>query len=185
MERTKGVGTLFPRQLLWCAEQLANTGARFVLAESCTGGMAAAAVTQVPGISQSFCGSLVAYREVSKTAWIGVPEALIAAETAVSQRVAEAMARGALERAIEAQWSAAVTGHLGPDAPPTLDGLIFTAVANRLDGSVRVVASRGVRLASHSRGDRQLEAATVLLSDLWAAISACRTFPTGGTASGG
>ena len=52
------------------AQALFRSGAQLVLAESCTGGMAAAALTQNPGISKNFCGSAVVYQSETKTAWL-------------------------------------------------------------------------------------------------------------------
>lgn len=111
---------------------------RVVFAESCTAGLAAAALASVPGISQCLCGSLVTYREASKAAWLGVDAKLIAEFTAVSRQVTAAMARGALQRTIEADWAAAVTGHLGPGAPTEADGRVYVAVARRVTGASRL-----------------------------------------------
>ncbi|MFN5709027.1 MAG: CinA family protein, partial [Planctomycetota bacterium] len=90
---------------------LLQHGQRVVFAESCTAGLVAASLAIVPGISRCLCGSLVTYREASKTAWLGVDAQLIAAFTAVSPEVTAQMASAALQRTIEADWAAAVTGH--------------------------------------------------------------------------
>lgn len=86
----------------------------FCFAESCTGGLASARVTRVPGISHVFKGSVVAYANSVKTDLLGVPAALITSKGAVSQEVAEGMARGARQR-LQCDWSVAMTGIAGPD----------------------------------------------------------------------
>ena len=82
-------------------------------AESCTGGMIAAACTDLPGSSQWFERGFVTYSNAAKTQMLGVPAALIEQEGAVSEAVARAMADGALARS-QAQVSLAVTGVAGP-----------------------------------------------------------------------
>ena len=82
-------------------------------AESCTGGLIAAACTDMAGASDWFDRGFVTYSNAAKTALLGVPEALIAAHGAVSEQVACAMAQGALAQA-PVQLSVAVTGIAGP-----------------------------------------------------------------------
>ena len=82
-------------------------------AESCTGGLIAAACTDMAGASDWFDRGFVTYSNAAKTALLGVPEALIATHGAVSEQVACAMAQGALARA-PVQLSVAVTGIAGP-----------------------------------------------------------------------
>jgi PncC family amidohydrolase len=117
------------------ASRLRATGRRLVLAESCTGGLAAATLARIPGISEFFCGSAVVYRNATKAAWLGVPAEQLEdpAIGPVSSRTAEDMARGVLARTSEADLAAAVTGHLGPEAPDGLDGEIFLATADRAE----------------------------------------------------
>ena len=86
---------------------------RVATAESCTGGLIAAALTAIPGSSDVVDRGFVTYSNAAKTALVGVPEALIAAHGAVSEPVARAMAEGALDRA-EAEIAVAVTGVAGP-----------------------------------------------------------------------
>lgn len=82
-------------------------------AESCTGGMIAAACTDLAGSSQWFERGFVTYSNASKTEMLGVAAQLIATEGAVSEAVARAMAQGAAERA-HTQAAVAVTGVAGP-----------------------------------------------------------------------
>jgi nicotinamide-nucleotide amidase len=90
-------------------------GERLVAAESCTGGLLAAACTSVAGASDWFERGWVVYSNAAKTELLGVPAALIAAHGAVSDEVARALAEGALVHAGgRAQWAVAVTGIAGP-----------------------------------------------------------------------
>jgi nicotinamide-nucleotide amidase len=86
---------------------------RLATAESCTGGMVAARLTDVPGSSESFVGGIVAYSDDVKRSELGVLEELLAAYGAVSAEVAAAMAEGA-RRALGADVAVAVTGVAGP-----------------------------------------------------------------------
>jgi competence/damage-inducible protein CinA-like protein len=89
-------------------------GHRLGLAESCTGGLLAGRITRVPGASRYLAGSVVAYSNEAKVELLGVDASLIEQHGAVSPEVAEAMARGALER-FDADVAVAVTGIAGPD----------------------------------------------------------------------
>jgi nicotinamide-nucleotide amidase len=88
-------------------------GLRIAAAESCTGGMVAAALTQLPGASDVFDCGFVTYSNAAKTRLLGVQPGLIADHGAVSEPVAEAMAEGALQRS-DAALAVAVTGIAGP-----------------------------------------------------------------------
>ncbi len=88
-------------------------GRRLGLAESCSGGLMAARITNLPGASEYMAGSVVAYSNQAKAALLGVDPALIEAEGAVSPEVAEAMAVGALER-FGADVAVSITGIAGP-----------------------------------------------------------------------
>lgn len=82
-------------------------------AESLTGGLIGATLTQVPGASAVYLGGAVAYASRLKTDLLGVPAEALAAHTAVSEEVALAMAVGLQERT-DADWAVAVTGVAGP-----------------------------------------------------------------------
>jgi len=90
------------------------TGRQLGLAESCSGGLLAARITDLPGASAYFAGGVVAYSNGAKAELLGVDPALIEAHGAVSLQVAEAMSRGALER-FDADVAVSITGIAGPD----------------------------------------------------------------------
>lgn len=143
-------------------QALQKRNLKFVLAESCTSGFAAAMMVGVPGVSSYFCGSAVTYRIETKSQWLGIGADLIEAHTAESPEVSLAMALGVLDRTPEAQLSAAITGHLGPGAPPEKDGIVYVAVA-RDDGKKRVTMWERFALQSDQRIARQKEAAERML----------------------
>ena len=93
--------------------RLAEAGRTLALAESCTAGLIASRLGDVPGVSAVLRGSAVAYANEAKTALLGVDPSLLAAHGAVSEPVAGAMARGAAER-MGADLACAVTGIAGP-----------------------------------------------------------------------
>ena len=89
-------------------------GRRLALAESCSGGLLAARITDLPGASAYMAGGVVAYSNEAKADLLGVDPALIEERGAVSPQVAEVMAIGALER-FGADVAVSVTGIAGPD----------------------------------------------------------------------
>jgi nicotinamide-nucleotide amidase len=111
-------------------------GLTLATAESCTGGMIAAAITDIPGASAVFTHGFVTYSNAAKTQMLGVPSALITAEGAVSEAVARRMALGAGERA-GADMAIAVTGIAGPQGGTTLKpvGTVWFGLKAR-DGEV-------------------------------------------------
>lgn len=114
------------RELLAAARAL---GWRIATAESCTGGLVSAALTDVAGSSDIFDRGFVTYSNAAKTAMLGVPPGLIRAHGAVSEPVARAMAVGALA-ASDADLAVAVTGVAGPGASGAKPaGTVWFAVA--------------------------------------------------------
>jgi nicotinamide-nucleotide amidase len=111
------------------AGALRSRGWMLAAAESCTGGMIAAACTSLAGSSDWFERGFVTYSNAAKIEMLGVPEALIAQHGAVSAEVAVAMAAGALARS-KAQLSVAVTGIAGPGGatPGKPVGTVWLAV---------------------------------------------------------
>ncbi len=89
-------------------------GHRLGLAESCSGGLLAARITDVPGASAYMAGSVVSYSNEAKAELLGVDPSLIERHGAVSPEVAEAMAKGALER-FGADVAVSITGIAGPE----------------------------------------------------------------------
>jgi nicotinamide-nucleotide amidase len=104
-------------------------------AESCTGGLLAATLTEIPGSSAVFDRGFVTYSNAAKTAMLGVPVELLAAFGAVSRETAQAMAGGALERA-GVDLAVAITGVAGPGGaqPGKPVGLVHFATASRGGG---------------------------------------------------
>lgn len=104
-------------ELLALAERLQGLclgrGLTIGLAESCTGGMVATALTAVAGSSGYFRGSIVSYADTAKIDLLGVPADMLAAHGAVSAQTARAMAVGARER-LGVDLAASVTGISGP-----------------------------------------------------------------------
>ena len=95
------------------AEALRSRGLRLVTAESCTGGLIAAACTSLAGSSEWFERGFVTYSNDAKTELLGVSASVIEKHGAVSEAVARAMAEGALLRS-RAQVAVSVTGVAGP-----------------------------------------------------------------------
>ncbi len=105
-------------------------GLTVATAESCTGGLVAHLITDVPGSSGYFRGGVVAYSDDVKASLLGVPSEALSRHGAVSAQVAVAMAEGARAR-LGSDLAASVTGVAGPDggtdAKPV--GLVYVAVA--------------------------------------------------------
>ena len=105
-------------------------GVMVATAESCTGGLIAATLTEIAGSSAVVDRGFVTYSNEGKIDMLGVPPGLIATQGAVSEEVARAMAEGALARSL-AQVTVAVTGIAGPGGatPSKPVGLVHFAVA--------------------------------------------------------
>jgi nicotinamide-nucleotide amidase len=104
-----------------------------VTAESCTGGMVASALTDIPGASAAVYGGYVTYANAAKSRMIHVQARLIRDYGAVSNQVARAMADGARNTA-RADYAVAVTGIAGPDGGSDKKpvGLVYIAVSSEL-----------------------------------------------------
>ncbi len=105
---------------------------KLAVAESCTGGLLAAALTEIPGSSDVLDRGFVTYSNAAKQAMLGVPASVLETRGAVSKETVEAMAAGALERS-GADLSAAVTGVAGPGGGTAQKpvGLVHFAAARR------------------------------------------------------
>jgi nicotinamide-nucleotide amidase len=107
-------------------------GLRIATAESCTGGLIAAALTSIAGSSDVVDRGFVTYSNAAKTDLLGVPADLIAAEGAVSESVARRMAEGALARSL-ADLAVSTTGIAGPGGGSVEKpvGLVWFGIARR------------------------------------------------------
>jgi len=158
---------MFEERLLREAESLLEAcrtrGLKLATAESCTGGLIAALLTEIPGSSDVVERGFVTYSNAAKAEQLGVPADLIAVHGAVSEPVARTMAEGALSHS-HADLAVSVTGVAGPGggslAKPV--GLVHLAVAR---GGAPTLHQE-LRLGDMGRGPIRmatLEAALVLL----------------------
>lgn len=117
-KRVSGVDRLLPEVLVSLAQRVvaenAAAGRRIVVAESCTGGLVTASLTEIPGCSAVLDRGFVTYSNEAKRELLGVADDIVDTFGAVSIAVAWAMAKGALDRS-QADVAAAVTGIAGPD----------------------------------------------------------------------
>ncbi|HTA36182.1 MAG TPA: competence/damage-inducible protein A [Solirubrobacteraceae bacterium] len=143
------------------AARLTERGLTIATAESCTGGLLAARLTERPGASAYVSGGLIVYSDAAKTALAGVDAGLIATHGAVSGEVAEALARGARER-LSADVGVGITGIAGPDGGSEQKpvGLVWLSVAGpgedepvtrsvNLPGARADVRDRSTTIAMH------------------------------------
>lgn len=128
--------TLFPPELLHDAKallaELQRCELKLATAESCTGGLLAGLLTEIPGASASVERGFVTYSNVAKSALLGIDAQFIESVGAVSEEVARAMAEGALARA-PVDIALSVTGIAGPDGGSTEKpvGLVYLALARK------------------------------------------------------
>ena len=148
-----------PSDLVALAERLqgicAGRGLTVGLAESCTGGLIAATLTEVPGSSAYFVGGVVAYANAAKEGLLGVPRTTLEAHGAVSAQVAKAMAEGAGAR-FGASLAASVTGVAGPDGGSATKpvGLTYVGLAGGGATDVRRLQLGGDRQAVRAAAAR-------------------------------
>jgi nicotinamide-nucleotide amidase len=113
-------------------------------AESCTGGMLAALLTDIEGAGHGFERGVVTYSKQSKTQLLGIQPSLLDHNDAVSEVVARAMAEGALKRST-ADVAIGVTGFAGPAGPGKEEGLVHFALARRGGATVHRVEHFGAK----------------------------------------
>ncbi|HEY5047665.1 MAG TPA: CinA family protein [Rhizomicrobium sp.] len=161
---------MFPSPLLRLAEVVIADARekrlRVATAESCTGGLIAALLTEIPGSSDVFERGFVVYTNRAKSDLLNVPGDLIADRGAVSEAVARAMAEGAVQNS-HAHMAVAVTGVAGPGGgtKPKPVGLVHIAAARE---------GRSILHEAHRFGDigrsevrlKSVEAALLLLQKL-------------------
>lgn len=155
-----GATDLVKRIAACCLER----GMKVGVAESCTGGLVAAALTDVPGASRWFKGGVVSYSEDVKTAVLGVSAETLSRHGAVSAETAEAMASNA-RRVLGVDVAVSITGLAGPDGDGVHDvGTVFVGVA----------LSTGVEAAEYrfsgNRAEVRDQACVVALKALLAAL---------------
>jgi PncC family amidohydrolase len=110
-------------------ERLRRSGHSLAVAESCTGGLLGAAVTDVPGSSAYFRGGVISYADRVKVDQLGVSESVLRRHGAVSQEAAAAMANG-VRQLLKADIGVSITGVAGPDAEGSKPaGLTFIGIA--------------------------------------------------------
>lgn len=135
---------MITRQVL-VVDRLARRGETIAAAESLTGGLLTAALTDPPGASRVVRGGVVSYQTEIKTTLLGVDPGLLRHVGAVHPDVAEQMALG-VRRVLSATWGVATTGVAGPDP---LDGVpvgtVFIAVAGPAGPVIRQLALAGDR----------------------------------------
>ena len=124
-------------------------GLTVALAESCTGGLVAAALTETAGSSGFFVGGVVSYADAAKRDLLGVGADVLAYHGAVSAQVARAMAEGARDR-FGASLGGSVTGIAGPDGGSDEKpvGLTYLGVADERGVDVRRIVWSGDRAAN-------------------------------------
>ena len=158
---------LLPQQLFDKAAEVvtANRGAgrRIAIAESCTGGLVSAAITEIPGSSDVLEAGVVTYSNASKIAQLGVSSDVVETFGAVSVATAWAMARGALH-ATDADVAVAITGIAGPGGgtPAKPVGTVVFARAERNSDPAKIVADSRLFEAKTRSGVR-LQAALCAL----------------------
>ncbi|MEN9856250.1 MAG: hypothetical protein RLZZ157_1376 [Pseudomonadota bacterium] len=163
--------SLFPTDLVHSARLLLDDararGVKIATAESCTGGLVAALLTEISGASDCFDRAFVVYSNQAKQEMLGVPGDMIADFGAVSEPVARALAEGALHES-RANLTVSITGIAGPggSTPMKPIGLVHFATARE---------NRAIRHEEHRFGDIgrdqvRLEAVRIAIAMLHAGV---------------
>jgi len=134
-------------------------------AESCTGGMLAALLTDIEGAGHGFDRGFVTYTNQAKTDLLGIAPHLLDDNDAVSGKVARAMAEGAVARS-EADVALGITGFAGPAGPDREEGLVHFALARRKGETVH----REEHFGAIGRGAVRVKSLGVLLEMLEQAV---------------
>ncbi len=128
-------GVIMPAELAFAALQ--KTRKLLVVAESCTGGMLAKLLTDIPGSSQVFWGGFIVYSNAAKQELLGVNPKVLKSKGAVSQEVTAALAASALTRACS-DVSVAVSGIAGPDGGTSRKpvGTVWICIMDKIKGQI-------------------------------------------------
>jgi len=159
---------LLPDELVAKAREVVEAnrraGRRVAVAESCTGGLVSAAITEIPGSSAMFEAGYVTYSNAAKMAELNVSQDVVETFGSVSVATAWAMAQGALE-ASDADIAVAITGIAGPDGGTEQKpvGTVVFARAERRPGPDEVVADQKLFDAKEGRSGIRLQAALCAL----------------------
>ncbi len=147
-------------------KRVCDRGWTIATAESCTGGLVGAVITDIDGLGGALECSFVTYTDASKARLLGMSLDLIASNGAVSDAVARIMAEAALVRS-EADLAVSVTGFAGPAGPDDEEGLVHFALARRGRPTVHQVHHFGAR----GRGPIRLAALEVVIGLLEDAVA--------------
>jgi len=158
---------LLPQQLVDKAREVVDAnraaGRRLAIAESCTGGLVCAALTEIPGSSDVFEAGYIVYSNAAKCSELGVSSEVVETFGAVSVATAWAMARGALNHS-EADVAVAITGIAGPaggtEQKPV--GTVVFACAERDADPAKIVADQKL-FDENTRSGVRLQAALCAL----------------------
>ncbi len=159
---------LLPPELVDRARQVVDAnraaGRRVAVAESCTGGLVSAAITEIPGSSEMFEAGYVTYSNAAKLAELDVTQDIVETFGAVSIATAWAMAQGALKMS-DADVAVAITGVAGPDGGTAQKpvGTVVFARAERGAAPNEIVADQKLFDASGGRSGVRLQAALCAL----------------------
>ena len=153
------------RQAERLMRELCDRKLRIATAESCTGGMLAALLTDIEGAGRGFERGFVTYTEQSKAELLGIDPEILKHNEAVSEVVAREMAQGALARS-HADIAVGITGFAGPAGPSHEEGLVHIALARR----GQPTAHREQHFGSIGRGAIRVESLKAMLDMLEQAL---------------
>ena len=133
-------------------EELKKRGLTVSTAESCTGGLIAKRLTDIPGASAVFAGSCVTYTGAAKMALLGVGKETLVAHSEVSRETAEEMARGARER-LGTDLAISTTGYAGPGGGTEKDpvGTVYVGISTPRGETVRRLSLSSMRSRDFTR----------------------------------
>jgi nicotinamide-nucleotide amidase len=159
------VDSILPEDVLALArrvvEENARAGRKIATAESCTGGLVAAALTEIPGSSAVLDRGFVTYSNEAKQQMLGVSEDIIDTLGAVSVATAWAMAQGAIKHS-QADVAVAISGVAGPDGG-TAQKPVGTVVFAKAERGKTEINAEQMLLEGEGRGDIRYKAVLVAL----------------------